>query len=160
MKERSVCSSRQRRVLLPPELTEGAGSLVYYAHVTNRQVMVEVSTDGISWTSVDSYKETSDWSKHTVFINDPAVRYVKLYTNSNNQVYIDKFVVTRADGTMADGTVLVRPLMYLTSHRILRPTGYAPAARRPPRQRQRLSCPDRESGSTIMLIRLPMSHIL
>ena len=93
--------------LVTPELTEGAGSLVYYAHVTNRQVMVEVSTDGISWTSVDSYKETSDWSKHTVFINDPAVRYVKLYTNSNNQVYIDKFVVTRADGTMADGTVLV-----------------------------------------------------
>ena len=89
--------------LTTPFLAEGAGALVYYAWNKNRQVYVEVSTDNINWTTVESYKETSDWTKHTVPIYDAEVRYLRLRTTSNKDFYIDNLIVTRMDGTDADG---------------------------------------------------------
>src|SRR5574344_605552 len=96
--------------IVSPELKEGAGALVYYAYVQNRQVNVEVSVDGTNWTNVEGYKETSDWTKHIVTINNPNVKYVKISTTSNNLTYLDNLVITKTDGTLADGTALVPPV--------------------------------------------------
>lgn len=93
--------------IVTPKLAEGAGSLVYYAYDQNRQVTVETSTDNSTWTTVESYKETTEWTKHVVTINDASVRYIRLSINSNNNFYLDNFVVTRLDGTDADGNTVV-----------------------------------------------------
>ena len=96
--------------LTTPLLPEGAGTLIYYAYDQNRQVYVETSTDGSTWVGVESYKETTDWTKHTVEINDKAVKYIKIRTTSNNNFYIDNLLVTKTDGTDADGNVIVTSL--------------------------------------------------
>ncbi len=94
-----------------PKLTEGAGTLIYYAHDTNREANVEVSTDGTTWTNVENYKpQTEAWEKHVVTINDANVRYVRISTTSNNQYYLDNFIITKLDGTTGDGTELVTNL--------------------------------------------------
>ena len=88
-----------------PRLNEGAGTLFYYAWVQNREANVEVSPDGSNWTLVENYKvNTQSWVRHVVEIDDPSVRYIRLSTTSNNQVYIDNFIVTRYDGTTADSS--------------------------------------------------------
>ncbi len=97
----------QKAGVVLPELTEGAGTLIYNASVQNRQVTVEVSEDGTNWTPVESYKETADWTRHSVPINSEAVRWVKIYTNSNNQFYIDDVIVTKPDGTDGEGNQIV-----------------------------------------------------
>lgn len=97
----------QKAGVILPELAEGAGTLIYNGCVQNRQVTVEVSEDGSTWTPVESYKETTDWTKHSVSINNEAVRWVKIYTNSNNQFYIDDVLVTKPDGTDGEGNQIV-----------------------------------------------------
>ncbi|MBO7467164.1 MAG: right-handed parallel beta-helix repeat-containing protein [Bacteroidaceae bacterium] len=93
--------------LTSPTLPEGAGALIYYAWDKNRQVYVETSTDNTNWTTVESYKETTDWTKHTVAIYDADVRYVRIRTTSNKDFYIDDLIITKMDGTDADGNSLV-----------------------------------------------------
>lgn len=36
----------------------------------NREAYVETSVDNVNWTEVESYKETTEWTKHVVKIND------------------------------------------------------------------------------------------
>lgn len=97
--------------LTTPELPEGAGTLIYYAWDNNRQVNVETSRDGSTWTNVESYKDkNSAWTKHTVTINDAGVRYVRISTTSNKQFYIDNFLLTKPDGTTGDGEQTVTNL--------------------------------------------------
>ncbi len=102
--------------LTSPELTEGAGTLIYYGHVTNRTVSVETSADGTTWTTLSSEKITSDWTKYIVFINDADVRYVRLATTSNNQFYVDDIIITKPDGTDGDGNSIsvTQQLPYFT----------------------------------------------
>lgn len=90
-----------------PRLSRGAGFLIYSCRVTNRQVSVEVSTDNATWTNVESYKTTAEWSRHIVPIHDSEVRYVRISINSNKQFNIDDVLVTLPDGTDADGNQLV-----------------------------------------------------
>lgn len=97
--------------IVTPRLAEGAGSLIYYANVTNRQIYVEVSTDNVSWNVCESYKVTSDWSRHVVEINDPAARYLRIRSTSNGGVYLDNLLVTRPDGTDGEGNVIVSNLL-------------------------------------------------
>lgn len=93
--------------IVTPELSEGAGSLVYYTHATNRTVNVETSTDNTNWTNVETYKENSDWTKHVVSINDARVRYIRISSTSNNNLYIDNIIVTKPDGTSGSGEEIV-----------------------------------------------------
>ncbi len=93
-----------------PELTEGAGTLIYHCHASNRTVNVEVSADKVNWTTVETYKETSVWAKHVVEINDRNVRYVRMTTTSNNNFYIDDVIITKTDGTDGDGQQVVTNL--------------------------------------------------
>ena len=69
----SILFSNKNGLTLP-ELTEGAGTLIYYAYDMNRQVYVETSVDNVNWTEVETYKETTEWTKHVVRINDAAVK--------------------------------------------------------------------------------------
>ncbi len=87
-----------------PYLSRGAGYLIYSCQVTNRQVSVAVSRDNVTWTNVESYKTTAEWSRHVVPICDAEVRYVRITTNSNKQFNIDDVLVTLPDGKDADGT--------------------------------------------------------
>lgn len=96
--------------LVSPELAEGAGTLIYYAHDTNRQVYVETSSDKVTWNEAEAYKETSAWTKHTVTINDASVRYVRIRTTSNGNFYIDNVLITKPDGTDGDGVQVVSNL--------------------------------------------------
>lgn len=96
--------------LTSPELPEGAGTLVYYAYDSNRQVYVETSSDMTTWNEVEAYKETSAWTKHSVTINDATVKYVRIRTTSNNNFYIDNIIITKLDGTDGDGTQVVSNL--------------------------------------------------
>lgn len=97
--------------LVSPELTEGVGAIIYYGNVQNRQVNVEISKDGSSWTNVESYKETSPWTKHVVSVFDADVRFVKISTTSNNQFYLDNVLFTKLDGTDANGTKYITNLL-------------------------------------------------
>ncbi len=97
--------------VISPMLTEGAGTLIYYAHDTNREANVEVSADKENWTKLESYKPSKgSWEKHAVAINDASVRYVRISTTSNNQYYLDNIIITKPDGTTGDGTQLVTNL--------------------------------------------------
>lgn len=104
--------------IVSPELPAGAGSVVFNVRAaSNRYVQTEVSTDGVTFTMKDSYKETSTtWTKHTVDIDDAAVRYVRLSTTSNKSLFFDNVVITRVDGTDGSGSVVVQktPLPYFT----------------------------------------------
>lgn len=93
-----------------PELTEGAGTLIYYSYSENRMYYVETSTDGTTWTAVETEKLTSTWIKHIVSINDAAVKYVRIRTTSNNQFYIDDVLLTKPDGTDGDGNMVASNL--------------------------------------------------
>lgn len=97
--------------IVSPRLPEGAGSVVYYANVANRQVYVEASRDNVDWTVYESYKVTSDWTRHIVEINDPQVRYVRLRSTSNGGIYVDNMLVTKPDGTDGEGNVIVTNLV-------------------------------------------------
>jgi len=106
----SLLLSNKNGIVLP-QLSEGAGTLIYYAYDKNRQVSVEVSADKQTWTEVESYKESNaGWVKHVVTINDEMVRYLRISTTSNNNFYIDNLVVTKPDGTTGDGQQLVTSL--------------------------------------------------
>lgn len=89
--------------LTSPELPKGAGTLIYYAYNNNRQMTVETSKDNVRWTAIEQYKETTTWTKHTVEINDPDVKWVRFTLNSNNQFYIDNVLITKTDGTTGSG---------------------------------------------------------
>lgn len=93
--------------LVMPELEEGAGTLIYYAYDTNRQVYVEISSDNETWTQVEAYKESTDWTKHVVTINDASAKYLRIYTTSNKNFYIDDLLLTKTDGTDGEGNVIV-----------------------------------------------------
>lgn len=97
--------------LISPELKEGVGAIIYYGNVQNRQVNVEVSTDGTTWKNVEGYKETSQWTKHVISVYDANVRYVKISTTSNNQFYLDNVLFTKLDGSDANGNVYVTSLV-------------------------------------------------
>lgn len=98
--------------IILPELTEGAGMLIYYANDANRQVTVEVSADKSTWKTVESYKVSEPaFLKHSVLIDDENVRWVKFSTNSNKNFYIDDIIVTRPDGTDADGNLIATTQM-------------------------------------------------
>lgn len=97
--ERSLLIS-EKTGIVTPRLTLGAARLTYRALDSNRQVYVETSTDGTTWTEAEAYKETSGWKLHTVDINSADVRYIRLRTTSNNNLYIDNFLVT-APGAVA-----------------------------------------------------------
>ncbi|MDE5840573.1 MAG: right-handed parallel beta-helix repeat-containing protein [Muribaculaceae bacterium] len=97
----------QKAGIMLPELSEGAGSLIYYALDNNREVTVQVSSDKVSWETIEAYKETSSWTKHTVAINRPDVRWLKFSTTSNNNFYLDNILVTKPDGTDGDGNQVV-----------------------------------------------------
>lgn len=102
----SLAVSRKEGFKLP-QLTQGVGKLIYYANCNNRTVTVEVSADGSSWTTAESYKESgSQWVKHSVPVNDASVRWIRFSTNSNNQVFIDDVLVTKPDGTDGDGNIV------------------------------------------------------
>lgn len=96
--------------IVSPMLNEGAGALIYWAKDTNRQVNVEVSDGDGTWWSVESYKETSDWTKHYVPIFDKNVRYVRITTTSNNQFNIDNILITKPDGTDGNGNIIATDL--------------------------------------------------
>ncbi len=93
-----------------PCLSEGAGSLVYYAYNQNRQVTIEASADNVNWTTLTSYKETTGWAKRIVTVNDASVRYIRLTLNSNKSFYLDNVIVTKPDGCDADGNLIVPAL--------------------------------------------------
>lgn len=83
--------------LTSPRLDNGAGVLTYYTiRTSSRTVIVETSTDNVTWVTIDSYPSTAIWSLRTLTINNPAVRYVRFSSNSNNGLYIDKVLITSA----------------------------------------------------------------
>lgn len=96
--------------LTTPRLERGAGALVYYALDTNRQVYVEKSADGSTWIELETYKETTPWTRHIVMVNDPDCRYLRLRTGSNKQFYVDDLLVTLPDGTDGEGNSIVTML--------------------------------------------------
>lgn len=76
----------------------------------NREAYVETSPDNVNWTEVESYKETTEWTKHVVKINDAKAKYVRIRTTSNGSFYVDKVLLTKLDGTDGDGNVIVSNL--------------------------------------------------
>lgn len=101
----------QKAGLTLPELQEGAGTLIYWIKALNRTVNVEISKDNSTWQCIETYKDKSDtWTKHTVAIDDPEVRYVRISTTSNTQAYLDYILVTKPDGTDGDGIAVVSNL--------------------------------------------------
>jgi pectate lyase len=83
--------------LMTPRLDNGAGVLTYYTiRTSSRNVIVETSTDQVTWTTVDTYASTAAWSLRTVTINNPAVRYIRFSSNSNSGLYIDNVLITSA----------------------------------------------------------------
>ncbi len=96
--------------IMTPLLDRGAGALVYYALDTNRQVYVEKSADGSNWTEIETYKETTPWTRHIVMVNDPDCRYLRLRIGSNKQFYLDDLLVTLPDGTDGEGNSIVTML--------------------------------------------------
>ncbi|MDE6019284.1 MAG: right-handed parallel beta-helix repeat-containing protein [Muribaculaceae bacterium] len=96
--------------LTSPRLTKGAGAIIYYALDTNRQVTVEKSSDGNTWIGIESYKETTPWTRHIVMVNDPDARYVRFSINSNKQFYLDDLLITLPDGTDGEGNSVVTML--------------------------------------------------
>ena len=100
----------QKAGIMLPELKDGAGTLIYHALDNNRQVTVQVSTDNVAWETVESYKESSPWTKHTVTINRPDVRWLKISTTSNNNFYLDNLLLTKPDGTDGEGNTIVTNL--------------------------------------------------
>lgn len=103
--------------LTSPLLPKGAGAVVYYALDNNRQVYVEKSTDGSNWIDIESYKETTPWTRHIVMVNDPEARYIRLRITSNKQFYLDDLLITLPDGTDGDGNqvVTMTELPYFTN---------------------------------------------
>lgn len=106
---RSLLMSKKAGIVLP-ELTEGAGTLIYYAHCTNRTVYVETSKDNSTWDVAETYKDNAAWTKHMVTINDKDVKYVRIRTTSNSQFYVDDVLLTKPDGTDGDGNTVVSSL--------------------------------------------------
>lgn len=97
--------------IISPELPEGAGTLIYYAFNQNRQVNVDISTDNVVWTNVESYKESNTaWMKHSVAINNKDAKYVRISTTSNGNFYIDNLIITKTDGTDGNGKQIVTNL--------------------------------------------------
>lgn len=97
--------------LMLPELTEGAGTLIYYAYDQNRQYVVEKSKDGSTWEQVATEKpSTTAWIKYVFPINDKKARYVRIRTTSNSQYYLDDLLLTKPDGTDGDGNIIVTNL--------------------------------------------------
>jgi pectate lyase len=83
--------------LMTPRLDNGAGVLTYYTiRTSSRTVIVETSTDQLTWVTADSYASTAAWSLRTVTINNPAVRYIRFSSNSNSGLYIDNVLITNA----------------------------------------------------------------
>lgn len=98
--------------IISPYLSEGVGSIIYYAHDTNREANIEVSEDKNTWTLVENYKsKTGTWEKHVVAIDDAKVRYVRFSTTSNSQYYLDDIIITKPDGTTGDGEQLSTDLI-------------------------------------------------
>ncbi|MDE6581138.1 MAG: right-handed parallel beta-helix repeat-containing protein [Duncaniella sp.] len=96
--------------LTSPRLTQGAGAVIYYALDTNRQVFVEKSADGNNWVELETYKETTPWTRHIVMVNDADARYIRFRTNSNKQFFIDDLLITLPDGTDGEGNAVVTML--------------------------------------------------
>lgn len=106
----SLYFAKKDGVMLP-ELTEGAGTLIYYAYDQNRQYVVEKSTDGSTWTEVATEKPSNTaWVKYVFDINDKDARWVRIRTTSNSQYYLDSLLLTKPDGTDGDGNVIVSNL--------------------------------------------------
>ncbi|MDE5786001.1 MAG: discoidin domain-containing protein, partial [Duncaniella sp.] len=96
--------------LTSPLLPQGAGAVIYYALDTNRQVYVEKSSDGNNWVELETYKETTPWTRHIVMVNDADARYIRFRITSNKQFYIDDVLITRPDGTDGEGNPVVTML--------------------------------------------------
>ncbi len=90
-----------------PLLPKGAGAVVYYALDNNRQVYVEKSLNGSEWVEVESYKETTPWTRHVVMVNDPDARYIRFRITSNKQFYIDDLLITLPDGKDGVGNQVI-----------------------------------------------------
>ncbi len=102
----------QKTGLVLPELNRGAGMLIYYGYNGNREVHVETSTDNVNWKAVETHKtDEQQFVKHSVLINDENVRWVRIYTTSNKNFYIDDILVTLPDGTDADGNMIATTMM-------------------------------------------------
>lgn len=96
--------------LTSPLLPQGAGAVIYYALDTNRQVYVEKSADGNNWVELETYKETTPWTRHIVMVNDADARYIRFRITSNKQFFIDDVLITRPDGTDGEGNPVVTML--------------------------------------------------
>ncbi len=96
--------------LMSPMLAEGAGYVIYYVHDTNREMHVEASRDGQTWTDCETYKLTADWTRHVAAVGDTEARYVRFRTTSNGGIYLDDILITKPDGTDAEGTAYATDL--------------------------------------------------
>ncbi len=102
--------------LMTPRLDNGAGKLTYHVLKTgSRTINVETSTDGSTWKNIESFVALSVWTERTVNINDPEVRYIRFWSNSNGGLYLDKISVTSAGAPGVTVTTLDPDLITQTS---------------------------------------------
>lgn len=105
----SLLFKNKTAALMTPRLDNGAGVLTYYSmRTSSRTVIVETSTDQVTWVTADSYASTAAWSQRTVTINNPAVRYIRFSSNSNSGLYIDNVLITSA-GAPGVSTTTITP---------------------------------------------------
>jgi len=102
--------------LMSPRLDNGVGKLSYHVIKTgSRTINVETSTDGSTWKNVESFVALSTWSERTVTLNDPEVRYIRFWSNSNGSLYLDKISITSAGAPGLTVTTLNPDLITQTS---------------------------------------------
>lgn len=95
----SLFIATKTAAIVTPRLDNGAGTLSYYAIRTgSRNFIIETSTDNLTWTPVagSPVNALATWTKHSLAINNAAVRYIRFSSNSNGGLYIDNVLITDA----------------------------------------------------------------
>lgn len=106
----SICITDKGSGLTTPKLAQGCGTIIYYAQNTGTKVTIATAGEDKQFGTVlraDAEKQQFGWTKFIFTVNDANVRYVKWTTADNSKLFIDDLIVTKLDGTDADGTAWV-----------------------------------------------------
>ena len=89
--------------IITPKLENGAAMLTFYINKPTgggRTYTVATSVDNITYNNVTTaigVSIASGWVKQEIEINDATIRYIKIITNSNSNVYIDEVSITKVN---------------------------------------------------------------